>query len=355
MKNTLIFVWFAFVSLFIQAQNPPPTPKVDENKISSNVGALSPLKPQQFAAAKEVNELNAVVVKFYAEKKYDEALPIAEKAAQIADANALFDAGRSVAALTNLAEIYLVKKREKDAAELFERAIVAYGKTSNSSAQAQTLERLAGLQSVEISTGKAEKNYLEALKLRESIKGGQTTEVVTTLLKIATFYNYIGKPEKAEIFYQRAVGLSDKVHKPDDPEYNTAFSRYQCWAYQNKGLKDGTEYIAKYVKQRKRDYADPLKQNPILQGGVVNGKAKRLITPIYPPEAKAVRAGGVVLVQVLIDETGKVIEAKTTCGYDVFARECEGAALKSSFTPTSLNGRPVKVNGIIVYNFGYCK
>jgi hypothetical protein len=58
------------------------------------------------------------------------------------------------------------------------------------------------------------------------------------------------------------------------------------------------------------------------------------------------------MVQVTIDESGNVIEAKSTCGITQFLEVSEKAALRSKFSPTQLNGKPVKVSGIIVYNFG---
>ncbi|MBC7795893.1 MAG: hypothetical protein H7Z37_03360, partial [Pyrinomonadaceae bacterium] len=51
-----------------------------------------------------------------------------------------------------------------------------------------------------------------------------------------------------------------------------------------------------------------------IAGGVVNGKAINLVTPPYPPQAKAVRASGQVSVQVLIDENGDVVSATAVSG-----------------------------------------
>jgi TonB family protein len=62
-------------------------------------------------------------------------------------------------------------------------------------------------------------------------------------------------------------------------------------------------------------------------------------------------AYGVVRIHVLIDETGKVIEAKVLCGHPIFTKPSLEAAYKARFSPTKLSGMPVKVNGVIVYNF----
>ena len=85
--------------------------------------------------------------------------------------------------------------------------------------------------------------------------------------------------------------------------------------------------------------------------GVANGKAIDLPKPAYPPSAIAVGAGGAVNVQVTIDEAGKVISAKAVSGHVMLRRVAEQAALRARFTPTTLSKVPVKVTGVIVYNF----
>ena len=89
----------------------------------------------------------------------------------------------------------------------------------------------------------------------------------------------------------------------------------------------------------------------IVNGGVINGKAKSLAKPVYPSAAQAVNAEGAVSVQVTIDEAGNVSSANAVSGHPLLRQAAENAALQSKFAPTSLSGQPVKVSGIIVYNF----
>ncbi len=85
--------------------------------------------------------------------------------------------------------------------------------------------------------------------------------------------------------------------------------------------------------------------------GVINGKAKSLPVPVYPPPAKAVHASGEVNVQVTIDEKGNVISANAVSGHALLRQASEIAARSAKFTPTLLSNQPVKVTGIIVYKF----
>lgn len=88
-----------------------------------------------------------------------------------------------------------------------------------------------------------------------------------------------------------------------------------------------------------------------ISGGVLNGKAVSLPKPVYPADAKAEKASGAVTVQVIIDEEGNVISAKAVSGHPLLRAASENAAREAKFNPTTLSGQPVKVSGVVVYNF----
>jgi TonB family protein len=94
----------------------------------------------------------------------------------------------------------------------------------------------------------------------------------------------------------------------------------------------------------------PRSGSPIM-GGVLNGKAVNLEVPKYPKEARKAHQSGQVTVKVLIDEQGVVIWAEAAEGPDGLREAAVAAARHSRFTPTRLMGQPVKVNGVIIYNF----
>jgi len=93
---------------------------------------------------------------------------------------------------------------------------------------------------------------------------------------------------------------------------------------------------------------------PILKpvsGGVLNGTAVNLPPPVYPDAAKRMRTQGVVTVDVILDETGKVVSANASAGPTILRDAAVAAALKARFSPTKLSGQPVKVSGVINYKF----
>jgi TonB family protein len=93
------------------------------------------------------------------------------------------------------------------------------------------------------------------------------------------------------------------------------------------------------------------KKRAPISGGVLNSKALYLPKPDYPPDARSAKAAGTVVVQVTVDEQGAVISAKAVSGHPALQQVSVNAALQARFSPTTLMGEPVKVTGVITYNF----
>jgi hypothetical protein len=90
-------------------------------------------------------------------------------------------------------------------------------------------------------------------------------------------------------------------------------------------------------------------QRAPIAGGPLNGKA--IYLPL--PEAQAGQPAGVVMVQVLIDEQGTVIDAKPISGPPGLHAAAVNAARLARFMPTLLAGEPVRVTGTLSYNFAH--
>jgi TonB family protein len=89
----------------------------------------------------------------------------------------------------------------------------------------------------------------------------------------------------------------------------------------------------------------------LINGGVLNGKATSLPLPEYPAAARAVNASGSVSVRVTIDEDGAVTDAEAVSGHPLLRRAAVDAAKQARLTPTKLDGKPVKITGVLIYNF----
>jgi TonB family protein len=92
-------------------------------------------------------------------------------------------------------------------------------------------------------------------------------------------------------------------------------------------------------------------QRRSIEGGVLNTRASTLPVPTYPAIARAAHATGDVAVRVLISEGGNVIEATAISGHPLLRASALEAARGAKFSPTRVNGEPVTVTGILVFNF----
>lgn len=114
-------------------------------------------------------------------------------------------------------------------------------------------------------------------------------------------------------------------------------------------------------------------EGSVINGGVLNSRALKLPRPEFPKELVGTGLSGSVAIQVTIDENGNVIEAgelltdqgngvvivtRTNADpiygdptHPLFVEAAREAALQAKFAPTRLSGKPVRVQGVIVYIF----
>jgi TonB family protein len=93
--------------------------------------------------------------------------------------------------------------------------------------------------------------------------------------------------------------------------------------------------------------AQPNARKGPISGGMLNSKA--IYLPM--PEVPAGEASGVVLVAIVVDEQGTVIEARAVSGPPHLHNAAVAAARLARFSPTLLMGEPVRVSGTLSYNF----
>jgi TonB family protein len=110
--------------------------------------------------------------------------------------------------------------------------------------------------------------------------------------------------------------------------------------------------ILKTEKEERRERSSiEREQGAPISGGVLNGKTTSMPIPAYPEIARAAHASGAVNVEVTVDETGHVVMAHAVSGHPLLQAAAVTAARGATFPPTRLSGEPVKVTGVLVYNF----
>jgi TonB family protein len=97
--------------------------------------------------------------------------------------------------------------------------------------------------------------------------------------------------------------------------------------------------------------ATPTPKEILVRGGVLQGAVLKRVAPSYLPLAKAARVSGRVDVQVIISEEGLVIEAEVVSSPPLLWEAALNAAEQWVFKPTELSGVPVKVKGVLGFNF----
>lgn len=97
--------------------------------------------------------------------------------------------------------------------------------------------------------------------------------------------------------------------------------------------------------------ADLPKTNmPLVVGSLLEYVTQK-VNPTYPPAARTVRMSGVVKVDVVVDEQGKVTEVQKTSGPQMLQRAATDAIRKWKFKPFVRDGQPTKAAGFISFNF----
>ena len=296
----------------------------------------------------ESQELTAKVLKLYGEWKYDEALPLAKRALELREAALGRNHPDLVPLLLNLGEVYKATQKVSDARSCFERALQTSEKSFgvDDVRLAGILDRLAYVTYAQRDERKAEGLFARSLAIKEKAYGPESPEVAQTAFALGELYRFRRDYSKAGPLYQRVIRIREKFGRKDDPELLKALQGYLIVLFgENK-----TDEVGPVQKR----IVELVGDNGPIQGGVLNGRAISLVTPAYPAEARSSRASGRVQVQVTIDETGKVIQAKAVNSSGMpgaFLTAAENAARRSRFTPTLMSGMPVKVNGVIIYNF----
>lgn len=88
-----------------------------------------------------------------------------------------------------------------------------------------------------------------------------------------------------------------------------------------------------------------------ISAGVLDGRARHKPAPNYPALSGAKPAAGSITVEILVDETGKVIEAKAISGHPLLREAAARAAYQAEFAPVRLSGQAVTVYGTLTYDF----
>jgi TonB family protein len=101
--------------------------------------------------------------------------------------------------------------------------------------------------------------------------------------------------------------------------------------------------------------ADTAPPPPHIAGGVIAGSRLSYVQPIYPPEAKAAKLSGTVLLHAIIGKDGTIESLTVISGPDAFLKSALDAVHQWTYKPYLLNGEPTAVDTTITINYSLKK
>jgi TonB family protein len=291
-------------------------------------------------------ELNTAAIKLFGDVKYHEALPLETEALALREKALGPDHVDLLPLMLNLGEILKRLGKLEEAGDVFNRALKigekAFG--PNDIEIASIIDRLAFLESDRQRLPNAESLFERSLKIKQAALSKDDSEIAETALNLgqvrAARTDYKGAASTLRV----AITIWEAQGETARPNLLKALSSYVL-ALTALGRNDEAAKAQHRV-------AELSGQDAIVNGGILNGKALVLMTPAYPQQTGH-RGSGTVRVRVLIDVNGHVATAKAIESEMPleFARAAERAAKQSRFSPTFIEGKPVAVSGVIIYNF----
>lgn len=183
-------------------------------------------RPQAETRSRELEEarqLDSRATGLYGEGKYDEAVPLAERALALREKALGPEHPLVASALNNLASLHDAKGDYAKAEPLYLRAAAIWEKAlgPDHPELARAFNNLAALYDARGDYPKAEPLYVRALAILEKALGPEHADVASTLNNLAALYYAKGDYVRAEPLYLRAVATLEKVVGPDHPDVAT--------------------------------------------------------------------------------------------------------------------------------------
>jgi tetratricopeptide (TPR) repeat protein len=165
----------------------------------------------------EVTTLEADIARLSRERRFDEAIPLAERLLSIQEKALGPDHPGIIKPLNDLALLYQATGDYTNAEALFERVldITTAARGPRDPAVAVTVNNLGMLYWEQGDRARAVKFVEKALEIWQSSLGPDDPKVAVALENLAAIYRNSGDSERAEALYEKALAIWDKRSDPD--------------------------------------------------------------------------------------------------------------------------------------------
>ncbi|HEV3467811.1 MAG TPA: TonB family protein [Pyrinomonadaceae bacterium] len=308
----------------------------------------------------EAGRLNLEVVKLFRLGKYGEALPLARRVLELREKALGANHPAVASALYNLGAIHAHKKDYGEAERLYQRAAAVAQQSGAQQAElAADINMQLGVLRFRAGDYEQANNYQRrALSLREQALGASHPKLIPDLLNLIEVHFALRDLGRIDAYLDRVASILRAQPPKKDLAAADRVKNYLCpllGAKESEAAKKVREVMfmlrePEKAAARDRAAAGDATKVPV-SGEVLNGRAVRRVAPDYPPAARAQRVSGAVVVDVTVSEEGKVLEAEAVCGHPLLRGAAVDAARAWRFSPTLLDGKPVKVTGTVTINF----
>ena len=105
-----------------------------------------------------------------------------------------------------------------------------------------------------------------------------------------------------------------------------------------------------FMPERFQRLLDDLK--PLRIGGNIRQPMKvKDVKPVYPPIAQASKVQGVVIIEAIVDQAGRIADARVLRSIPLLDQAALEAVSQWEYVPTLLNGAPTAVVMTVTVNF----
>jgi TonB family protein len=319
----------------------------------------APKPAQETPELIEAHKLSAEAVKLYNRRKFDEALPLAKRVVELREKVLGKDDKLIGDAYNNLGAIYMGKKDYRESESAFRKALEIYQKNlgENSPKLLFTISNLGWATYANANLVGAKELFKRSVTINEVNSGQESAAVIQPLYTLAEFCQRTGQYDEAVAYYKRVLAVMEKAGAVNK-ELAYVAERCACVLTISKKPEEAVEFRnrARALHAPPKSAAPQPLPNPedlVIPnnlGGLIVGNATYRAEPAYPAAAKQARISGAVIVEVTINEEGKVIGSRALCGHDALSPAAE-AARQLLFKPTILSGQPTKAIGTITFNF----
>ena len=333
--RSLLLLALAFICVAVPAQS--NSPSASQNKELA-----------------EADKLSTEVVRLYGEAKYEEAIPLAKRALKIREKLLPPNARLLADAYNTIALLYIARLSFGDAESPLKSSLAIYERdaASNGLMIGTTLDNLALVRYAKRDPKKAEEFYLRALAIKEKTLGPDDDHTINSLTNLAEFYRRERDYVKANAMLQRVITAKEKKLGESHLEVGKLLEQQACLLLKGSQNSEAEKVEARANNILYRESA--AKQGPVaLSNDAVLCKLVTNPRPDYVSVARGRRFPSPVklAVEIETDEAGNVTNTRFI-GYDPsFKSVVEKAARGAKLRPTIVDGRAVKVRGMITHEF----